>query len=358
MDELLAALRRAVSDPQVQGIVITGGPEHFSAGADLAIFQEIRSGEDAVRASRVFQEAFQEIEDCPKPVVAAVAGHVLGGALELAMACHCRVAAEGSRFSMPEVTLGINPGAGGTQRLPRLVGVEPALEMLLSGRPIDAQRALELGLIDAVCPADELLAASERSAWHSQPHRTRAAPYAAGGPEKIADSAANGPRWPRPKQQIAAVRPEIIAPRKILEAVRTGIEESFRGRVACRARGLSRVHGNPCRRRTRSTSSVPAARRPRLPELEDAAPTRIAKAGVLGMGTMGAGIAQALIAAGIDVVACDQSAAGVAGRRGADSRFARSPREPRQADRRKGRSHAGPSHAHHRSGETCCPPNW
>ena len=86
LDELRAALRRATSDTEAHGIVITGRPDHFSAGVDLAIFQEIRGGDDAVRASRVFQEAFQEIEDCPKPVVAAVAGHVLGGALELAMA--------------------------------------------------------------------------------------------------------------------------------------------------------------------------------------------------------------------------------------------------------------------------------
>ena len=129
----------------MRGIVITGGPEHFSAGADLAIFQDIRSGDDAVHASRVFQEAFQAIEDSPKPVLPPLAGHVLGGALELAMACHFRLAAEGSRFSMPEVNLGINPGAGGTQRLPRLIGLEAALEMLLGGRPIDAQQALAMG---------------------------------------------------------------------------------------------------------------------------------------------------------------------------------------------------------------------
>ena len=151
LDELRAAMRRAADDPQVQAVVITGGPEHFSAGADLAIFREIRSGDDAVRVSRVFQEAFQEIEDSPKPVVAALAGHVLGGALELAMACHFRVAAQGSRFSMPEVRLGINPGAGGTQRLPRLVGLEAAMDMLLSGQPIDAERALALGLVTRLC---------------------------------------------------------------------------------------------------------------------------------------------------------------------------------------------------------------
>ncbi len=95
LEELLVALRRVNDQPSVRGVVITGGAEHFSAGADLAIFQDIRGNADAVHASRVFQEAFQEIEDSPKPVVAAVAGHVLGGALELAMACHFRVAARG-----------------------------------------------------------------------------------------------------------------------------------------------------------------------------------------------------------------------------------------------------------------------
>ncbi len=155
--------------------MITGGPQYFSAGADLAIFGEIRCGDDAVRASRVFQEAFQEIEDSPKPVVAAVAGHVLGGALELAMACHWRVAAATARFSMPEIRLGINPGAGGTQRLPRLVGLDSALDMLLSARPIDAQSALKSGLIDAVSSAGELIAASESLLAHEPsrgtPHR-------------------------------------------------------------------------------------------------------------------------------------------------------------------------------------------
>ena len=144
LDALRSILRRANEQPEVQAIIVTGGPQHFSAGADLAIFQEIRNGEDAVRASRVFQEAFQEIEDSPKPVVAAVAGHVLGGALELAMACHFRVAAERSRFSMPEIRLGINPGAGGTQRLPRLIGAEAAFEMLRGGL-IGAERASTSG---------------------------------------------------------------------------------------------------------------------------------------------------------------------------------------------------------------------
>jgi enoyl-CoA hydratase/carnithine racemase len=141
LDELVRALRRAMDDADVRGIVITGNPERFSAGADLAIFQEIRCGDDAIHASQVFQEAFQAIEDSPKPVVAALAGHVLGGALELAMACHVRLATDTARFSMPEVNLGINPGAGGTQRLPRLVGLKMPWRCFwadgrsMSGRP-------------------------------------------------------------------------------------------------------------------------------------------------------------------------------------------------------------------------------
>ncbi len=314
LDELRAALRRAVSDPQVQGIVITGGPGHFSAGADLAIFQKIRCGEDAVRASRVFQDAFQEIEDCSKPVVAVVAGHVLGGALELAMACHGRVAVQGSRFSMPEVRLGINPGAGGTQRLPRLVGLEAALEMLLSGRSIDTQRALELGLIDAVCPADELPAVSNASLAR-QPVGSALRTVIGEIPAKrsarralrdVSPSAADRAALAKAEQQITAGRPEIIAPHEILNAVRTGIEESFQAGLraeqeAFRACMATRATQNKiyvfCA--SRQTADVPG--------LEDEAPARISRAGVLGMGTMGTGIAQALLSAGISVVACDQS---------------------------------------------------
>ena len=303
LDELSAALHRAASDPQVQGIVITGGPEHFSAGADLAIFREIRCGDDAVRASRVFQEAYQQIEDCSKPVVAALAGHVLGGALELAMACHWRVAAEGSRFSMPEATLGIIPGAGGTQRLPRLVGLDAALDILLSGRPIDAQQALKLGLIDAVCSADELLAASEALVAHRSSHTARRTSRRS---DKIADPATNRAALVKAVKQIATVRPEIIAPTKLLEAVQTGIEQSVEAGLLAEQNGFRDCMATPAAR-NKIYIFCASRQTAKIPELENAVPTRITKAAVLGMGTMGAGIAQALIAAGIDVIACDQS---------------------------------------------------
>ncbi len=221
LDELGCRLQQAIDDPQVRGIVITGGSECFSAGADLAIFQGIRGGDEAVRVSRLFQDAFQAIEDSPKPVVAAVAGHVLGGALELAMSCHLRLATEGSRFSMPEVNLGINPGAGGTQRLPRLVGLERALEMLLSGRPIDSQTAFRWGLIDAICPPERLIQTALGLATTAELRKTGLCD------SKPADAAGRQAALARAEEQVMDIRAELVAPRKILDAVRVGADESF-----------------------------------------------------------------------------------------------------------------------------------
>ena len=303
LDDLLDALRRAVADAQVRGIVITGSPEHFSAGADLDIFRGIRSDADAVYASRVFQDAFQAIEDSPKPVLAAVAGHVLGGALELAMACHFRIAAEGGRFSMPEVNLGINPGAGGTQRLPRLIGLEPAIEMLLGGRPVDLARALQWGLIDAICPPEKLLSAAVEMLESEQPIRKTRMPVA-----KTADPIARQAAWVRAETFIAATRPELIAPRKILEAVRVGVEDSFQAGFLAEQEAFRQCMAT---RATQNKIYVFCAGRQttHVPELQTVTADRITAVGVLGMGTMGAGIAQALIAAGLSVTVCDEQEA-------------------------------------------------
>jgi 3-hydroxyacyl-CoA dehydrogenase len=326
LDALRSLLRQANQQPEVQAIVITGGPQYFSAGADLAIFQDIRSGEDAVRTSRIFQEAFQEIEDSPKPVVAAVAGHVLGGALELAMACHFRVAAQRSRFSMPEVRLGINPGAGGTQRLPRLVGAEAALEMLLSSRPIDAEEALRLGLIDAIARPDELVSCVAdvlrrwvpRLACPTVPSALLDEPAVAPHPrqwdcrttrqrmDKIVDAAANRAAIAKAQQRATAGPAEIIAPRKIIEALQAGLEESFAAGLLAEQEAFRQCMAT---RAAQNKIYIFCASRQtgKLAGIDTVPSARIATAGVLGMGTMGTGIAQALLAAGISVTACDEN---------------------------------------------------
>lgn len=160
LDDLDAAFGRAADQEAVRGVILTGaGPKSFVAGADIGQFTEL-DAQTGTRFARRGQAVFDRIERMPKPVVAAVNGYALGGGCELAMACHLRVASETARFGQPEVNLGIIPGYGGTQRLPRLVGRGIATHLILTGTQIDAARAYEIGLVNAVVPADELVAAA------------------------------------------------------------------------------------------------------------------------------------------------------------------------------------------------------
>ncbi len=156
MRELKAAFAEAVAAPGVGGIVLTGaGEKAFVAGADIAELSEKTplSGKETTIAG---QAVFGEIEASPKPVLAAVNGYALGGGLELALACHLRIASPNAKLGLPEVKLGIIPGYGGTQRLPRLLGSARALWLILSGEPIDAAEAERIGLVNRVVPQPEL----------------------------------------------------------------------------------------------------------------------------------------------------------------------------------------------------------
>ena len=300
LNELRAALARANLDPEVRGIILTGQSDHFSAGADVGLFRGLASAEEAVRTSRLFQEAFQAVEDSPKPVVVAVAGRVMGSALELAMACHFRVCATSARFSMPEVTLGINPGAGGTQRLPRLVGTEEALNLLLTGEAIDARRARALGLVDAIGEGGDLLE-SARTVLRSArgPRKTGQCT------DKVSDAAANEAAFRGARQRLAGMRPEIVAPRKILEAVQAGLEESFQAGLRREQEGFAACM-NTLATRNKIYLFFAARETSRIPGLAEQAAADVTKAAVIGMGSMGAGIAQALMMSGIRVAVLDQ----------------------------------------------------
>ena len=159
--ELSGAMREARRDDAVRGVVVTGsGEKAFAAGADIAEFagmEPLQAHRFAVRG----QAIFTQIETMTKPVVAAVNGFALGGGCELAMACHLRVASEAAQFGQPEVQLGLIAGYGGTQRLPRLVGRGIATEMLLTGDRVSAARAYEIGLVNAVVPAEGLMEAAK-----------------------------------------------------------------------------------------------------------------------------------------------------------------------------------------------------
>jgi enoyl-CoA hydratase len=157
IQELGQAFHQARADDAVQGVVLTGaGEKSFVAGADIQQFPDL----DALSGHRFAlrgQAVFNRIEEMPKPVVAAINGYALGGGCELALACHLRVASENASFGQPEVSLGILPGYGATQRLPRLVGRGLAIELILTGDRISARRAYEIGLVNRVVPLDALL---------------------------------------------------------------------------------------------------------------------------------------------------------------------------------------------------------
>ena len=159
LDEWFAT---ASDDSAVRGVIITGsGPKSFVAGADIARFKELSRQTGKSFAERG-QAVFKRIEDLGKPVIAAVNGFALGGGCELALACHLRVASDNAVFGQPEVNLGILPGYGGTQRLPRLVGKGIATELILTGAMISAERAHEIGLVNHVFPPEGLLEGAKK----------------------------------------------------------------------------------------------------------------------------------------------------------------------------------------------------
>jgi enoyl-CoA hydratase/carnithine racemase len=176
---LVADIAEAVGEaghPSLRAIVVTGG-DHFAAGADIKEFAAVFERDDEDMLAADLGRAVSRLEQLDKPTIAAVTGFALGGGLELAMGADFRYLAEDAKVGQPEIKLGIIPGAGGTQRLARLVGWQRAKELVLSGRMVDAAEALAIGLADQVLPSNEVLdrAIADAQRWASGPTRALAA---------------------------------------------------------------------------------------------------------------------------------------------------------------------------------------
>jgi enoyl-CoA hydratase len=162
LSELAECIRFAKDSPEIRGVLLTGaGEKAFVAGADISEFQHYGLAEGAALGRNGQEAVFDAIANCPKPFVAAINGFALGGGLELAMACHIRIAAEHARLGLPEVSLGLIPGYGGTQRLTQLVGKGKAMELITTAAPVTAAEAARIGLVNEVVPQEALINSAE-----------------------------------------------------------------------------------------------------------------------------------------------------------------------------------------------------
>jgi 3-hydroxyacyl-CoA dehydrogenase len=292
---LAAALDRLAADEAAAAAVMVGAGRAFIGGADITEFGK-------PPAEPLLPGLVDRIEESDKPVVAAIHGVALGGGLEIALGAHWRIAGEGATLGLPEVTLGILPGAGGTQRLPRLVGLAPALDLITSGRRIGAAEALSLGIIDALAEGDDIeaegIAFAERLlVTGCGPRRTSEMPAPPADVDAVEAARAGVSRRMRGQ----------IAPMKAIEAVAAATRRPFGEGKAEERRLFGELMRSPQREALiHAFFAERRAARPR--EIEGIAPRAVERIGVIGGGTMGTGIAVAALQAGLAVTLVERDA--------------------------------------------------
>ena len=292
---LFEAVRDVANDGSIEAVVVIGSGNTFVAGADIKEF-------DKPVEPPSQPEVIASIEDCPKPFVAAIHGAALGGGLELAFGCDARIAKADAVVGLPEVTLGLIPGAGGTQRLPRIVGVAAAIELVCSGRRMNAQEALSLGVVDALAQGDlKASAVAHARGLAGRKRRLRDTPVPAGAPDRIEEASKSALKAGRNRPPVVAAVEVVKASAHLPfdEALKKEREAFLVLRAAPEAAALRYLF----------FAQRDAAR---MPELERASPRNISRVGIIGAGTMGVGIAAAFIDAGHDVTLIDQDGAAIA----------------------------------------------
>ncbi|HEY7057954.1 MAG TPA: enoyl-CoA hydratase-related protein, partial [Vicinamibacterales bacterium] len=212
-EALMKAVSEAERNPAVESIVIMGGGTTFIAGADITTLEQAAWQDPG--AAPDMHDMLTRIENCSKPIVMAIHGTALGGGLELAMAGHFRVASAGALLGQPEVNLGIIPGAEGTQRLPRLVGIAKALDMCVTGRPVTAAEAFAAGLIDATFDGD----LAERATAFAEAAAGRERPKTSDRRNRLGNAEENAPLYAAARAQAAKTRRNQVAPLKVVDAI-------------------------------------------------------------------------------------------------------------------------------------------
>jgi 3-hydroxyacyl-CoA dehydrogenase len=293
---------RANSDPDVDAIVLIGAGATFIAGADIKIFGTLKTREQSLARSEGTHARLKRIEDSAKPLVAAIHGNALGGGLEVAMSCHYRVMAPDARVGQPEVLLGIIPGAGGTQRLPRLSGAELAIEMCTGGKPVNAQKAAAAGIVDNVSGdslIDSAIEFARVMAASGETRKTRELNA------KVIDRDAGVQACAAARAALSKTVKGVQAPFRAIDAIEGAFTMDFEG-----GSKQEREIFAGCVTSTESRALVhmffadrEASKVPDVPK--DTPISKIERAAVIGAGTMGGGIAMAYANAGIPVLLKD-----------------------------------------------------
>ncbi|MBI9091622.1 MAG: enoyl-CoA hydratase/isomerase family protein [Desulfobacterium sp.] len=303
--EMAKAFEAAFVSTRIKGIVLTGIGKNFMAGGDITEMAKITDSLMLFEQVMAYNRFQSMIENGPKPVVAAINGPALGGGLELAMACHYRVAATGVKVGQPEVQLGLIPGAGGTQRLARLCGLETALSMITTGKPIAAEKALEQGIVDGVFPLEELLHQAVlatksfvRKERALSAHRTR-------NKKKKLPSTLDKQAIINIAAQIAAKKAKGLgAPFKAMEALSKGLSDDFDSDIQREAQLFCECALSPEAKNLISIF-INSRKAGRLERTRTVTPKAVKTVAMLGLGVMGAGIVNLLLGRGFKAVLWD-----------------------------------------------------
>jgi 3-hydroxyacyl-CoA dehydrogenase/enoyl-CoA hydratase/3-hydroxybutyryl-CoA epimerase len=310
-----SAARRSIADQEIKGVVISSSRPEFVVGADLGTLRGIDDPTKAMEIAGRLSLLFREIETAGKPFVAAINGSALGGGYEICLACHYRLAADNAKtqIGLPEVTLGLLPGAGGTQRLPRMIGLKNALPMLMEGRKVGVAKAREMGLVDEVVPADALLSRARQ--WLLADGAANVVkPWDKKGFRLPGGNVQSAPSWQLFMGVGAALRGKSAglypAPAAIMESVYDGCHVDIDTGLKIENRQFARLAVSPQAQNMIRTLFYAIGDANKLIGRPQAVPVRAySKIGILGAGMMGAGIAHVSAEAGLDVILIDQSQA-------------------------------------------------
>jgi 3-hydroxyacyl-CoA dehydrogenase/enoyl-CoA hydratase/carnithine racemase len=302
MGELDQAMRQALMAAEVKAIILTGTGQNFVAGGDVTQMLPVTDKSMFVERLMWVHSLFNAMEQGNKPVIAAINGNCLGGGLEMAMSCHYRVAVKGVSLGLPEVKLGLLPGSGGTQRLPRLIGLPDALEYMTTGNFLKAEKGWSLGLVDELATADQLmdtaLAAAAKFLKGELTHKTRVASRRF---DRLPSAAEKKALMDFVKAGMAKKAKGYIAPFKIVETVDQGLSMDFAADIAREADLFGDCVVSSVAKNLISTflNQRSAGRLPRIKGLTPASPKKVA---MLGGGVMGSSIVHLLLAGGFEAV--------------------------------------------------------